>query len=139
MEKVLWMYCELRAEEGRGEGKINVGHRVNSFSSARTMVGMRIGHGWRVNGKLYVEGRSNYHDGDNLANDAKELVMDKPAFKDLYPWQGSVDVVLPFDQKMWDTLVGVETTLIKAAALLMGLTKQETAIPLLQSGTLLLK
>ena len=130
MRKVIRLVIEVKGAPGHKS------HNEPSFSNSRVLVGLRSGVYWEVNGGYYAwdgrrrDGKFNYGGSDLPDEDPGE-----PSYADLRPsdMRGN-PVTIPFTPEAWATAQQVESMLERAGGMLLGLTKAETAVALLQGG-----
>lgn len=129
MRKVIRLMIEVTGAPGYKS------HNAPSFSNARVLVGVRSGIYWEVNGGYYAwDGRR--RDGQlPYMVDCADEDPGEPSYADLVPsdMRGN-PITIPFTPEAWATVQQVENMLERAAGMLLGLAKPETAIALLQGG-----
>lgn len=116
-----------------------------SFSSSRILVGLRADVYWDVNGHLYMDDRT--RPGMRLDEGRDPMHETEPSFEDLHPAGSSTPkpimdratasrdkrIAIPFTPEAWSTVLAIETTLERAAAMLVQLTGGQ-AQALLEGG-----
>lgn len=116
-----------------------------SFSESRILVGLRADVYWDVNGSLYMDDRT--RPGLRLDEGREPLHETEPSFDDMSPAGHSTPkpildrttasrdkrIAIPFTPEAWNTVLAIEATLERAAAMLVQLTGAQ-AQALLEGG-----
>lgn len=139
MRKVIVLWVETKSTDHK--------NTVNepSFSKSRILVGLRADYYWDVNGHLYMDDRT--RPGLRLDAGRDPMHDSEPSFEDLHSSGNSTPkprldrstasrderVAIPFTPEAWSTVLAIEATLERAAAMLVQLTG-EKAQALLEGG-----